>query len=568
MEAALGAVLGSGTDNQEEINSAPLEDNTKGKRKGRIVLSGKRKGRLTSKVWVNFDILSDLDEFGNMTCKCKNCGTVYSADSKAGTGNLIRHVKSCKMRTYRDVGQMLLEKTSSGLKSRVVKYDANEFRELVALAIVQHDLPFQFVEYVGIRKCFSYLHPDVKHITRNTIKADVLKMFKREKQKLRCELADIPGRISLTSDCWTSLVTDGYISFTAHYVDMSWTLQKRILNFSFLPPPHTGIHLCDHIFSLLKDWRIQKNIFSLTLDNASSNDVFADNIKGELDLICNGKFFHVRCCAHILNLIVQDGLKEIDSAVVKVRETAKYCKGSQSRKQKFLNCVAHVELDSSKGLKQDVPTRWNSTYFMLESALYFKKALIHFHKVDANYIHCPSSEEWVRVEKIFKFLKVFYAVTLAFSGTKYPTANLYFPNVLKVRLLLKRKQQSDDPFMKMMADKMYSKFAKYWSTFSTFMAVAVVLDPRYKLEFVEWGFKKVYGFNEEFGDALTEVSEKVRDLYEAYASIWRSKQQYVTVVQSKTKPTSDDDDMDVSICYLHLVLYLYLLINDFASSIA
>ncbi|XP_048496186.1 zinc finger BED domain-containing protein RICESLEEPER 2-like [Beta vulgaris subsp. vulgaris] len=179
------------------------------------------------------------------------------------------------------------------------------------------------------------------------------------------------------------------------------------------------------------------------------------------------------------------GLKEIDAAVIKVRESAKYCKGSQSRKERFRTCVAHVELQSVKGLKQDVPTRWNSTYLMLESALYYKKALIHFKKIDANYVHCPSTEEWARIEIFFKFLKVFYEVTLAFSGTKYPTANLYFNNVLRVRLLLKNEMGSSDLCMQRMASKMNEKFGKYWSEFSTFMAVAVVLDPRFKLQCVQ-----------------------------------------------------------------------------------
>jgi hypothetical protein len=36
----------------------------------------------------------------------------------------------------------------------------------------------------------------------------------------------------------------------------------------------------------------------------------------------------VRCCAHILNLIVSDGLKEIDESIVKVRSAVKYVKSS------------------------------------------------------------------------------------------------------------------------------------------------------------------------------------------------------------------------------------------------
>ena len=50
-------------------------------------------------------------------------------------------------------------------------------------------------------------------------------------------------------------------------------------------------------------------MFSITLDNASANDAMVDFLKDELDLVGGGTYFHVWCCAHILNLIVQDGMK-------------------------------------------------------------------------------------------------------------------------------------------------------------------------------------------------------------------------------------------------------------------
>ena len=255
---------------------------------------------------------------------------------------------------------------------------------------------------------------------------------------------------------------------------------------------------------------------SITLDNASNNDSMVEGLKYDLKLMSNGEYFHVRCCAHILNLIVQKGLKEIDEAVLKVRECVKYCKGSQGRKQKFLHCVQHVSLDDKKGLRQDVPTRWNSTYIMLSSALYYKKALIHLQKTDANFIHCSNFEEWNRVEKICKFLQVFHEVTLAFSGSKYPTSNLYFPNVLKVRLLLKDQMVSNDRFLKTMAIRMFEKFEKYWSEFSTIMAIAVVFDPRYKFQVIDWAFKKVY---EDRAEVELELFKgKLFQLFDEYSS--------------------------------------------------
>ena len=59
---------------------------------------------------------------------------------------------------------------------------------MLAEAIIKHNLPFSFVEYEGIRKVFSYLNLDVKHIFRNISKADVLKLYKKEKDDIKNKL--------------------------------------------------------------------------------------------------------------------------------------------------------------------------------------------------------------------------------------------------------------------------------------------------------------------------------------------------------------------------------------------
>jgi hypothetical protein len=64
------------------------------------------------------------------------------------------------------------------------------------------------------------------------------------------------GRISLTSDLWSSLTTDGYICVAVHYVDVNWILQKRVLNFSFMAPPHNGVSLCQNVLTMIQEWGI------------------------------------------------------------------------------------------------------------------------------------------------------------------------------------------------------------------------------------------------------------------------------------------------------------------------
>jgi hypothetical protein len=145
-----------------------------------------------------------------------------------------------------------------------------------------------------------------------------------------------------------------------------------------MSPPHNGISLCEKTYNLLEEWGIETKVFSITLDNASSNDVCVGLLRNQLNikkaLVCEGEFFHFRCCAHILNLIVQDGLKEIDIALQKICDSVKYVRGSQMRKQNFLLSVNKMSLDSRNRLKQDVPTRWNSTYLMLETAIHYQSA--------------------------------------------------------------------------------------------------------------------------------------------------------------------------------------------------
>lgn len=99
---------------------------------------------------------------------------------------------------------------------------------------------------------------------------------------------------------------------TLHWVDDDWCIQKRIVTFSHVEGRHTGVRLSEGFTTSMLRWFVEKKMFSLTLDNASANDVAVKDIISELKkhspLVCNGLFFHVRCACHILNLVAKDGL--------------------------------------------------------------------------------------------------------------------------------------------------------------------------------------------------------------------------------------------------------------------
>ena len=107
--------------------------------------------------------------------------------------------------------------------------------------------------------------------------------------------------------------------------------------------PHTGFAIEETLVSCLTEWGIRNKLFTLTVDNASNNtsacEELVDTHKHELML--EGAHLHVRCCAHILNILVQDGMKIIHEGIKKIRELLKHIDSSPSRIQAF-NQIAIV----------------------------------------------------------------------------------------------------------------------------------------------------------------------------------------------------------------------------------
>ena len=69
------------------------------------------------------------------------------------------------------------------------------------------------------------------------------------------------------------------------------------------------------------------------------------------------EFMHMRYCAHILNLIVQSGLKSIHESIAKVRNAVQYVRASPARFEKFQECVENEKIKVKCLLSLDVPTR-------------------------------------------------------------------------------------------------------------------------------------------------------------------------------------------------------------------
>ena len=337
---------------------------------------------------------------------------------------------------------------------------------------------------------------------------------------------------------------------TAHFIDRDWVLHKRIFNF-FPITSHKGEHLAESISNFLLDWKLD-NVFTVTVDNASSNDVAVLELSKKLDMwgtnLMEGKHLHVRCMAHILNLIVQDGLKEIGPSIKKVRQMVKYVRSSSSRARNFLKSVEMQKIECDKMLSLDVPTRWNSTYLMLDTAEKFEKAFERFDLYDGNFNSflvtdvCEDgsiagsiqSEDWANVRNVTKFLEKFYELTLKVSGSLYVTCNVYFEDICELDAYLKLCIESDDLDLSKMTLGIKEKFKNYWGTpekMNKMIFIASVLDPRNKFVYVSFALEELLG--EETENVVnTKVEAYLRDLFAIYVSKYGK--------GSKSQPSSFD----------------------------
>ena len=387
-----------------------------------------------------------------------------------------------------------------------------------------HEYPFNISEHEYFVEFIKSLRPSFPIKSRVTIRKEILNMYVHEKEKLYAYFTTVNCRFSATMDMWTSNQNKSYMCVTLHWVDENWCIQKRIVNFVHVEGRHTGIKLSETFTELMVKWYVDKKFFSLTLDNAANNEVAVKDIIADLlsntssALVCEGAFFHVRCACHILNLVARDGLSVIAPTIENIRQLVLAVKGSPLQWDELMRRANECGLDTSKGLSLDVATRWNSTYLMLRDALYYKAAFMRLKSSDRRRYEkiTPSPSEWAMAFKLFQCLKKFYDLTEIFSGTLYPTANLFYRGFCEIKILLDDWSHSEDEIISGMATNMSRKFEKYWKKSSTTLAVACFLDPRYKKRLIEFYMRKFHGNTcQVHVDAIVDLIKK---LYQSYVS--------------------------------------------------
>ena len=144
------------------------------------------------------------------------------------------------------------------------------------------------------------------------------------------------------------------------FIELCYNYSYYFSRFVYIPSPYTKDVLAEVLIDCFLEWNINRKLSTITVDNYSTNDVMIRLLLNKLatsSLMLSGSILHMRCAAHILNLIVQNGLSLIGDDIERIRDSVIYWTGSPKRRQKFDENACQLRVQCTKELVLDCKTR-------------------------------------------------------------------------------------------------------------------------------------------------------------------------------------------------------------------
>lgn len=309
--------------------------------------------------------------------------------------------------------------------------------------------PISYLENNGFRKIVSFLDSRyLEHIpSRRTLTRKIMPdIYQSTKVKVQQMLIE-SNYVAITSDIWTSLNADSFLTVTAHVYNTNYVLKTFVLTTEKLNKNHTAQYLYETLIEIFEEWKIINKVVAIVTDSGA-------NIKAAIKKM-NG-IPHIPCTAHKLNLVVTnalkiqcgadesdvdnnigwDGVNDLNILLKKCRSIVTFFKKSEIGHRCLQDKLKQLSLPDLK-LKQDVSTRWNSSLLMLERLVTLKEPLtcVMMSLKDGPTMLLPM--EWRIIEDIIPLLTPFNLMTTELSGEKYPTLAMVIPLVRGIKIYYK-----------------------------------------------------------------------------------------------------------------------------------
>ena len=270
------------------------------------------------------------------------------------------------------------------------KYDTKHPKQLMVtdalVDFVAEDLmPLHLIDSLRFQKLLKSLDPQYCLPSRKHLSTTLLtKKYDQLKVQIKNRLKNVKV-VNLTIDLWSNRQMRSYLGITAHYITAEWKLEHIMLGCNRVHGRHTAENIVCWFEGVISDFNITEQVKHIVTDSASNmkkafvtlpgyeEDKDEDSQSSETEDDEDGEpvslsledfsFEHHACFAHVLQLVIKDGMKKAGQ----IHSVLKRCSKLVAFVRK--STIATDILEGEMRLQIDHATRWNSQLKMVRSVL-------------------------------------------------------------------------------------------------------------------------------------------------------------------------------------------------------
>lgn len=452
----------------------------------------------TSKLWNHFSI-SSTDP---TKVVCLHCSRTISRGKKTtnlGTSCLFRHMQRFHGHVLENNGSISGDVSSAEIQVKQDPMDittheenaeklsechpiAKKITKLVAEMLALDLQPSTVVENLGLNRLLEYLQPQYSLPSSSYFTSTAIpEMYESVKDVVLAHLKEAEGGIvHFTTSVWVSSQTQEYLTLTAHWVTFESQVVPQgqdfhcsaLLGISSIDCDYNMLSIQKQLEYLWDNWIGSSGLkigFTVT-DNQSIESILESNHHASM-----------QCFGHSIDLIVNEAIKSqrmVQNLLSIARKICERVHRSAQAKEKLAELQKAYQLPDNQ-LVQDVPSKWRTSYFMLERLVEQKKAIDEM-SIECNFRELISCDQWEVMQSVCNALKPFEVACREMSN-RTATLGQVIPLIhilnRKIEMLFDETMGIDN-MLKSLKEAMMSRMSP--TLHDPRYMWATMLDPRYK----------------------------------------------------------------------------------------
>ncbi|XP_028810326.1 zinc finger BED domain-containing protein 4 [Denticeps clupeoides] len=441
----------------------------------------------TSKLWNHFSI-SNADP---TKVVCLHCSRTISRGKKTtnlGTSCLFRHMQ--RFHGHVLDGGVPGHAPSSDVQAKREDEEpldechpvAEKITRLVAEMLALDLQPAAAVENAGLGRLLAHLQPRYALPPASYFAATAVPdMYRRVKDVVLAHLKEAEGgTVHFTSSVWAGSQTREYLTLTAHWVTYESRVRPRgqdfhcsaLLSVAQVDCDYNTVDVQKQLDFLWDAWvgSAGLKVGFVVTDNQTIGSVLED-----------GGHATMQCFCHTVDLIVSEAIKSqrmVQNLLSIARKICERVHRSAAAKEKLAELQKTYSLPENP-LVQDVPSKWKTSFFMLERLVQQKQAVDEL-SVECSFRELISCDQWEVIQSVCSALKPFEVACREMSS-RAATLGQVIPlvHILNRKIdMLFDETMGVDTMLKSLKEAMVARMSS--ALRDSRYAWATMLDPRYK----------------------------------------------------------------------------------------